>query len=54
MKPRLVENKEYIQFFEEKKNINLNYIVIVVIFIFSYILYNRYNSKKSRNEDYIF
>ncbi len=53
MKPRLVENKEYIQLFEEKKNINFNYIVIGIIFVFIYILYNRYNSKKSRNEDYI-
>ena len=55
MRPNLVENNEILEKFNyTNKKINFNYIAIIVIVIFMCILHNRYNSKKSNNEDYIF
>ena len=56
MRPKLVENNELFEKFNytNKKKINFNYIGIIIIVIFMCILHNRYNSKKSNNEDYIF
>ena len=55
MRPKLVENNEIFKKFNytNKKKINFNYIGIIIIVIFMCILHNRYNSKKSNNEDYI-